>query len=251
MLTIVGQSPSQASLHLGHTHYSQRSPVLRALLLGANDGLVSVAALLMGIASGTSSSDLFILAGIASIVAGSLSMACGEYISVSSQRDSQKADIQKEIEEQNKGPEAQRRELHQLKMIYVERGLTEELALQVAEQLTAKDVIKAHARDEHNIDLDELNGKGFANPLQASIASAVSFICGGIIPFLCSAWVPSNGGKMIVLAVSTAIALLGFGVLGAKYGGSSLFKGGTRVLIGGLIALAVSFGVGQLFHVQI
>ena len=239
--------------NLGHQHYSHRTQLLRALLLGANDGLVSVSALLMGISSGSESDDIFMLAGIASIVAGSLSMGCGEFISVASQRDSEKADIQKEIEEQNKGAEAQLRELHQLKMIYVGRGLSENLALQVAEQLTENDVIKAHARDEHGIDIDAKDGagSGFSSPIQAAIASAGSFIFGAVIPFLCALWIPTNSGKMIVLLCSTAFTLLAFGIAGARFGGSSLTKGGLRVLIGGLFALAVSFGVGQLFHVQV
>ena len=207
----------------------------------------------MGIASGGQDNQLFILAGVSAIVAGSLSMAAGEYISVAGQKDSEMADVQKEIEEQNKGPEARKRELQQLTMIFVNTGLTEELASQVAQQLTDKDVIKAHAHYEHGIDLDQASGsgRGVANPLQAALLSAGSFLCGGIIPFLTSAWVPTVLGKIIVLVVVTCIALLGFGVLGAHLGGSSLVRGGLRVFVGGVLALAVSFGVGQIFHVSV
>eukprot|EP00834_Sanchytrium_tribonematis_P005121 NODE_290_length_10614_cov_1.553590.p5 type:complete len:283 gc:universal NODE_290_length_10614_cov_1.553590:7406-8254(+) len=243
----------ETSTILGHTHYSHRTQMLRALLLGANDGLVSVAALLMGITSGSTNSDIFGLAGVSAIVAGSLSMACGEYISVASQRDSERADIQKEIEEQNKGPEAQARELEQLTAIYIGRGLSRDLAKQVAQQLTEKDVIKAHARDEHGIDLDELDGwgSGLANPIQAAITSAIAFIVGGIVPLLCALWVPSNIGKIIVISIVTCITLIIFGIIGANLGGSSLFKGAFRNFVGGVLALGVSFGVGQIFHVQI
>lgn len=130
-----------------HVHHSDRAPWLRAMILGASDGLVSVSSLMLGVAAGSSEQSIMVLSGVAGLVGGALSMAVGEYISVSSQRDAEQADIEKERQEQAKGPEAQARELDELTEIYQARGLSYELARRVAEELTSKDVIRAHARD--------------------------------------------------------------------------------------------------------
>jgi VIT1/CCC1 family predicted Fe2+/Mn2+ transporter len=185
-----------------HVHHSNRAPWLRALVLGANDGLVSVAALLMGVGSGSPDLAVLRLSGVAALISGALSMAVGEYVSVSSQRDSERADIQKEIEEQLKGPEAQARELEELSSIYVARGVPEDLARQVAVALTEKDVIRAHARDELGIDIDELS-----NPLQAAVISALTFAGGAALPLLSAVFLNSQTSRLIAIIISTTIGL--------------------------------------------
>ena len=228
-----------------HIHHSNRAPWLRALVLGANDGLVSVAALLMGVGAGSSDLSVLRLSGVAALISGALSMAAGEYVSVSSQRDAENADIHKEIMEQLKGPEAQRHELEELTQIYVERGVPQDLAKQVAVALTEHDVIRAHARDELGIDMDAL-----ANPLQAAVVSALCFSGGAAIPLLSAIFITNPTNRLIAIACSTTFGLLVFGVLGAYLGGAGLFKGGLRVLIGGWLALGVSYGIGEAFNVS-
>jgi len=229
-----------------HVHHSNRAPWLRALVLGANDGLVSVAALLMGVGSGSSDLATLRLSGVAALTSGALSMALGEYVSVSSQKDAEKADIEKEVLEQLKGPEAQKRELEELAQIYVERGVPLDLATQVAVALTERDVIRAHARDELGIDVDEL-----ANPLQAAVVSALSFSFGAALPLLSAIFLTSQTYRLIAIALSTTVGLLVFGILGAYLGGASLLKGGMRVILGGWLALGVSYGIGQAFDVGV
>lgn len=229
-----------------HVHHSNRAPWLRALVLGANDGLVSISALMMGMAAGNSNMHVIRLSGLAGLIAGALSMAVGEYVSVSSQRDAEKADIKKEIEEQLKGPAAQARELEELTQIYVARGVPYDLAKQVAIVLTEKDVIRAHARDELGIDLDDL-----ANPWQAAIVSAICFSSGAAIPFLSAAFLSGKVAQIVAITISATIGLLLFGLLGAWLGGAKLIRGGVRVLLGGWIALAISYGVGAAFDVNI
>lgn len=185
-----------------HTHHSNRAPWLRALVLGANDGLVSTAALLMGVGAGTTDLHILRLSGVAGLIAGALSMAVGEYVSVSSQRDAEQADIKKEIEEQLKGPAAQARELEELAQIYVSRGVPPPLARQVAVALTEHDVIRAHARDELGIDLEEL-----ANPLQAAVVSALCFTTGAAIPLLAAAFITDSTIRLTIIAVSTTVGL--------------------------------------------
>lgn len=228
-----------------HVHHSNRAPWLRALVLGANDGLVSVAALMMGVGGGNSDLAVLRLSGVAGLMAGALSMAVGEYVSVSSQRDAEKADIKKEIEEQLKGPEAQARELEELTQIYVSRGIPYDLSKQVAVVLTESDVIRAHARDELGIDLDDL-----ANPIQAAIVSAISFSGGAAIPLLSAIFLQTSMARLIAVLISTTFGLILFGSLGAHLGGATLWKGSLRVLIGGWIALGISYGVGSAFGVE-
>lgn len=188
--------------HCEHVHHSNRAPWLRAMVLGANDGLVSVAALLMGVSAGDDSLRFMRLSGVAGLIAGALSMAAGEYVSVSSQRDAEKADIHKEIQEQLKGPAAQARELEELTQIYESRGIPYHLARQVAEHLTETDVIRAHARDELGIDLDDL-----ANPWQASIVSAICFSAGAAIPLLAGAFLADQTSRLISISLATTAGL--------------------------------------------
>mmetsp|Transcript_8673 Transcript_8673/g.16491 ORF Transcript_8673/g.16491 Transcript_8673/m.16491 type:complete len:261 (-) Transcript_8673:1012-1794(-) len=224
-----------------HFHYSQRSPWLRAFILGANDGLVSVASVMLGVGGGSNSIHLLRLAGISAWIAGALSMACGEYISVSSQRDTEEADIEKERLEQLKGPAARAKELQELAEIYERRGLSPDLAKEVAEELTAKDVIRAHARDELGIDLDDLS-----NPWEASIVSAFSFTCGAAIPLLAGIFVLDPQIRITAVLAASCLALLGFGCIGAILGGANIFKGAFRVFSGGLMAMVITFGIGIL-----
>jgi VIT1/CCC1 family predicted Fe2+/Mn2+ transporter len=228
-----------------HVHHSNRASWLRALVLGANDGLVSTAALLMGVGAGSAELGVLRLSGIAGLISGALSMAVGEYVSVSSQRDAERADIHKEVLEQLKGPEAQRRELDELAAIYEARGVPAELARQVAVALTEKDVIRAHARDELGIDVDDL-----ANPLQAAVVSALCFTGGAALPLLSAIFIASATMRLVAVLISTTAGLLTFGILGAHLGGAARVKGGLRVLLGGWMALAASYGIGRAMNVD-
>lgn len=224
-----------------HPHFSQRAPWLRAGVLGCADGLVSTSSLMLGVGGGSSSRHTMVLAGVAGLVGGALSMAVGEFISVSSQKDSEEADIEKERVEQAKGPEAQARELQELQWIYMDRGLERELARQVAVQLSEKDVIRAHARDELGIDLDEL-----ANPWKAAFSSAIAFVFGAGVPLLGSAFITNHTYRLISLVIVSTIALLAAGMTGAWLGGAGLLKPTGRVLIGGWLALGITYGAGRL-----
>lgn len=228
-----------------HVHYSHRAPWLRAFVLGANDGLVSVASLMLGVGAASTDLKTMQLSGVAGLVAGALSMACGEYISVASQKDAEEADIEKERAEQLKGPEAQARELEELMHIYIQRGLSPTLARQVAEELTAGDVVRAHARDELGIDVDDL-----ANPWQASVTSALAFSLGAGLPLLAGAFVLDAFLRMSVVAAASTLGLLLFGALGAWLGGATLWRGALRVLLGGWLAMVLTFGIGRLFNVS-
>ncbi|KIZ03149.1 Fe(2+)/(Mn2+) transporter pcl1 [Monoraphidium neglectum] len=230
----------------GHAHFSHRAPWLRAMVLGANDGLVSVAALMMGVGGADADLRVMQLAGVAGLVGGALSMACGEYISVSSQKDAEEADIEKERAEQAKGERAQQTELEELTAIYRSRGLSAPLARQVAVELTEKDVIRAHARDELGIDIDDL-----ANPLQASLAGAVSFVFGAAIPLLAGAFVRSNVLRLVAVLLATTAGLLLFGGTGAALGGARVWRGSLRVLIGGWLAMGLTYGIGAAFSAAV
>jgi len=235
--------------NFGHVHYSQRAPWLRAAILGLNDGLVSTSSTMLGVGGGSSESKAMFIAGVAALVAGSLAMACGEYVSVSSQKDAEKADLAKEREEHLKGPLHRQKELEELRNIYIEKGLTPELATEVAQQLTTDnidDVVKIHARDELGINVNSL-----ANPLQAGIVSAFTFFSGGIIPFLSCSFIDDFNTKVTILVIVSCILLFLFGTIGAVLGGAPIFKASMRVLIGGIIAMAGSFGIGRLFNVDI
>lgn len=228
-----------------HVHYSHRSPWLRAFILGANDGLVSVSSIMLGIGGGSEELSAMRLAGLAGWIAGALSMACGEYISVAGQRDTEEADIEKERQMQAKGPAAQKHELEELTGIYINRGLSPHLARQVAEELTAVDVIRAHARDELGIDMDEL-----ANPLQAAVVSSAAFTMGALIPLLAGAFLSNWETRVIAVFVASTIGLALFGLLGAALGGARVLVGAVRVVIGGWMAMAATYGIGYAFGVS-
>ncbi len=285
-----------------HEHFSHRAPWLRAGVLGATDGLVSVASLMMGVGGGSSALHIMILAGLAGLVGGALSMAVGEYISVASQKDAEEvtlhkkqadlpaqsvhncmmlvapvisvtslllcivvvtacivhsallgisletslcatqADIEKEKQMQAGGPAARQHELEELAAIYENRGLSKALAKQVAIELTKKDVIRAHARDELGIDVDQLS-----NPLQACVASAFSFCIGAGIPLLSASFITNHAMRILSLVLATSAALTAFGSLGAWLGGANMLKGAARVILGGLIALGITYGIGRAF----
>eukprot|EP00798_Chlamydomonas_sp_ICE-L_P007289 gene7289-405_t len=225
-----------------HVHYSQRSPWLRAFVLGALDGLVSVASIMVGVGGGNQDLSAMRLAGCAGWIAGSLSMAVGEYISVASQKDSEEADIEKEREEQRKGPESQQRELEELAQIYVNRGLTKELARQVAEQMSAIDVIKAHARDELGIDIDELS-----NPTQAALVSCFAFTLGALFPLLAGSFLDDYQSRIICVIVVSLIGMVLFGLISSALGGARVMRGAMRVLVGGVLAMSLTYGVGYAF----
>ena len=218
-------------------HRTERVGWLRAAVLGANDGIVSTASLLIGVAAASASHASVLVTGIAALVAGAMSMAAGEYVSVHSQADTVKSDLSRERGELDKNPEAEKRELS---AIYVARGLDAGLAAQVAEQLMNHDALGAHARDELGIST-ELT----ARPVQAALASASSFAIGALLPLAVSAWSPE--AHLIVWLASTSLAFLALlGATAAWVGGSSALVGGWRVTLWGALAMAITAGVGAL-----
>jgi VIT1/CCC1 family predicted Fe2+/Mn2+ transporter len=211
---------------------------LRAAVLGANDGLISTASLMVGVAAaGTGRADILV-AGVAGLVAGSMSMAAGEYVSVSSQADTEQADLARERAELRGAPE---HELEELRGIYVARGLDPELALRVAEQLTAHDALGAHVRDE--LGISKVHS---ARPVQAALASAGTFAVGAAVPLALAALVPA-GRIIVVVSVLSLLSLAGLGALAAGAGGSSRLRGAWRVTFWGALALALTAGIGRLF----
>ena len=219
-------------------HRTDRIGWLRAAVLGANDGIVSTASLVVGVAAANASPDDVLLTGVAGLVAGAMSMAAGEYISVHSQADTEKADLSRERAELEADPEAERRELA---AIYRARGLEPALAMQVAEQLMRHDALGAHARDELGI------SEAFsARPLQAALASAGSFAFGAALPLMVTAAAPAHalitwvsGASLLFLAVLGAVA--------ARVGGAAMLRGAGRVTFWGALAMAITAGVGALF----
>ena len=207
-------------------------------MLGANDGLLSTASLVIGVASATPEHGAILIAGIAGLLAGSLSMAAGEYVSVSSQLDAEKADLARETEELATQPEAEHRELVG---IYVARGLSQDLAEQVAGQLMAKDALAAHLRDE--LGMSEATA---ARPLQAALASATAFAVGALPPLLIAMLV-SPPAIVVSIAVSSLIVLAILGALGARAGGAKIGAAVLRVTFWGALAMLVTAGVGRLF----
>lgn len=223
-------------------HYIHKSNWLRAAVLGANDGLLSTASIVVGIASASQSREAVILAALAGLVAGALSMAAGEYVSVSSQTDIERSDIAREAKELKEMPEE---ELQYLATIYEQRGLKKETALQVAKELTAHDALGAHVRDELGI-----NEISQANPLQAALASGASFTIGAILPLAVSVLLPLE--NMVYYQYGFAIAfLMVLGAIAAKTGGSSVFKAVLRITLWGTLAMALTAGVGHLFGVSV
>jgi VIT1/CCC1 family predicted Fe2+/Mn2+ transporter len=227
--------------HLEH-HVVGRLGWLRAAVLGANDGVLSTSSLIIGVATAHGTHQAILIAGLAGLSAGAMSMAAGEYVSVSSQADSEHADITREREELAENRES---ELRELAGIYVKRGLDNALALKVAEQLMAHDALGAHARDELGI-----SDTSTANPVQAALASAAAFSVGAALPLLTALVAPEN---LVVGSVAGAslvfLALLG--VAGAKIGNAGMLKAAVRVAFWGALAMAVTAGIGWLFGTQV
>jgi VIT1/CCC1 family predicted Fe2+/Mn2+ transporter len=219
-------------------HFTGRIGWLRAAVLGANDGIVSTASLLLGVAAAHSTRSSILIAGIAGTVAGAMSMAAGEYVSVHSQKDSEKAELDREHAELQTDTDS---ELKELASIYIERGLDPVLAKQVAGQLMARDAIGAHARDELGI-----TETFRARPIQAALASAASFAVGAAMPLLVAALFPA--AQLIPLVAGTSLLFLALlGGIAASAGGAGVMLGATRVLFWGALAMAATAGVGALF----
>jgi len=222
-------------------HYITRSGWLRAAVLGANDGILSTTSLVIGVAAASVTREPILLAAVAGLVAGALSMAAGEYVSVSSQADVETADLEREKLELINIPDA---ELEELTHIYIQRGLNKELAKQVAIELTAHDALGAHIRDE--LGINEITQ---AYPLTAAFASAVSFIIGGLLPLLVAIFAPIK--QMIFYQYGFSILFLAIsGILAAKAGGSNILKAVLRICIWGTFAMGMSALVGYIFGVQ-
>jgi vacuolar iron transporter family protein len=219
------------------THLSYRAGWLRAAVLGANDGILSVASVALGVAAAGASRPAVATAGIAALSAGAMSMAAGELVSVSSQRDTENADLAMEARELAEDPQA---ELQELTGIYVGRGLPADLALQVAQALTAHDPLQAHARDELGLDEDRR-----ARPVQAALASAASFASGAILPLI-AAIIPGRTARIPICLLVAVAMLVVLGDLGARLGGAPRVRAVLRVTGWGLLAMGVTAGVGAL-----
>jgi vacuolar iron transporter family protein len=226
-------------MHVDHSegHLGGRVAWLRAAVLGANDGLISTASLMVGVAAADSSRSGVLVAGVAGLTAGALSMAAGEYVSVSSQRDTEQADLDRERRELVADPEGERNELARL---YRDRGLSDALAKQVADELSQVDQLAIHARDELGIDPESL-----AQPVQAAVVSATSFVAGAIVPIVIVAITSASVRVPMVMAVTLA-GLVSLGVIGARLGGAPQRRAAVRVLVGGVLALVISLGIGRL-----
>ena len=223
-------------------HYITRSNWLRAAVLGANDGILSTASIAIGVASAGSNRDAIVLAAMAGLVAGGLSMAAGEYVSVSSQADLEQSDLEREKWELDNIPDI---ELNELAEIYRQRGLNKDTAWQVAQQLTAHNALEAHARDE--LGIMDMNA---ANPLQAAIASGAAFTIGGVLPLMVALFFPMT--SMIYTQYGFAIvALILLGLISARTGGSNVFKAIIRITFWGTIAMGITALVGYLFNINV
>jgi VIT1/CCC1 family predicted Fe2+/Mn2+ transporter len=223
-------------------HYMNRSGWLRAGVLGANDGILSTASIIIGVAAASSARDPVLLAGVAGLVAGALSMAAGEYVSVSSQTDVEKSDLAREKQELIDTPEE---ELLELAKIYEGRGLKTETALEVARQLTAHNALKAHARDE--LGIHEMTE---AKPLQAALSSGVAFTVGGFLPVLVAFLAPLKGMEYIQYAFAI-LFLAVLGIVAARAGGSNPIKAVLRITFWGTLAMGLTALIGYLFQVNI
>ncbi len=222
-------------------HMVHRIGWLRAAVLGANDGILSTSSLVVGVAAAGSGSAQILVAGFAGLVAGAMSMAAGEYVSVSSQADAEKADLGRERSELAASPEA---ELEELTGIYVARGLDRELAERVAAQLTERDALGAHARDELGI-----SDTVAARPVQAAVVSALTFAAGAIVPVLVALASPAKRTSLFV-AIATLIVLAVLGGLGAAAGGAGMVRGAVRVTFWGALAMGATAIVGTIFGVH-
>lgn len=222
------------------THRVDRIGWLRAAVLGANDGLVSTASLVVGVAAAATSHGGILIAGVAGLAAGAMSMAAGEYVSVSSQSDTEKADLAREAVELAGDHEAETRELAG---IYVGRGVAPDLATEVARQMMAHDALGAHARDE--LGISEITT---ARPIQAALTSAITFSAGAALPLVVAAVAPLDT-LAVWVAVSALLGLAVLGALGARVGGAPIGRSVLRVVFWGALAMAITAGVGRLFHI--
>jgi vacuolar iron transporter family protein len=221
-------------------HRTHRAGWLRAAVLGANDGLVSTAALMIGVAA-AGKNDFLLTAGIAGITAGAMSMAVGEYVSVRSQNDVEESDRLLEMEHLATDPES---ELIELQHIYIQRGLTPDLAMQVAQQMHQKDALEAHLRDELG-----QHPHTKARPIQAAIASAISFTAGGLVPFA-GAFAPTVGAQFWSIVLFTLGGLLITGIVSARLAGSRLLSPTVRVMLGGSLGMLITAGIGRLANIS-
>ncbi len=227
-------------MHLPERHRTQRIGWLRAAVMGANDGIVSTASLLVGVAAAEMSRSGVLAAGLAGLVAGAMSMAAGEYVSVSTQSDTERADLEREKAELANDPDF---EAEELAAIYVERGLDAPLAKQVAEQLMARDALGAHAHDE--LGISEVLS---ARPIQAALTSAATFTAGAVLPLLAAVLVPQSI-VVPVVSISSLVCLAGLGALAAQAAGAPVLTSVGRVALWGALAMALTAGVGKLFGI--
>jgi vacuolar iron transporter family protein len=229
-------------LAMEEKHRSGRAGWLRAAVLGADDGIVSVSSLMIGVAASSASREAVLIAAVAGLVAGAMSMAVGEYVSVSAQRDAERADVERETRELAHQPRA---ELNELALIYVKRGLDKELAMKVAEQLSTRDRLGAHLRDELGIDQASL-----ARPLQAAWISAASFASFAVVPIVALLVAPT-ASRIPALAAVSLVTLAGLGAFGGHLGGAPLGRAALRVTVGGALAMAVTAAIGRIVGVAI
>jgi VIT1/CCC1 family predicted Fe2+/Mn2+ transporter len=221
---------------------SRRAGWLRAAVLGSDDAIVSTASLMIGVAASSASKEGILIAGVAGLVAGSLSMAVGEYVSVSSQRDAERADVEREKRELAGQPQA---EMQELAMIYVKRGLEKDLAMKVAEQLSARDRLGAHMRDELGIDRSSLS-----RPMQAAWISAASFAFFAVVP-IAGLLVAPAALRIPVIAALSLVSLAGLGAFGGHLGGAPLGRASLRVTLGGALAMGVTALIGRILGVSV
>jgi VIT1/CCC1 family predicted Fe2+/Mn2+ transporter len=221
-------------------HRAHRAGWLRAAVLGSNDGLVSTASLMIGIVT-AGKNEFVVTAGLAAIVAGAMSMAVGEYVSVKSQNDIEKSDREMEIRQLASDPKG---ELEELTQIYQSRGISRKLAEQVAQELHEKDPLSAHLRDELGH-----HDATRARPMQAAIASALSFTAGGLVPFV-GAFAPTLGGKALSIIATTFVGLIVAGVISAKTAGASVTRTTIRIVMGGALGMAITAAVGQIANIS-
>lgn len=219
-------------------HLVNRIGWMRAAVLGANDGILSTASLILGVAAAAATQNNVLIAGVAGLVAGAMSMAAGEYVSVSSQSDTEQADLVRERKQLSENPEF---ELEELAEIYIKRGVDQVLARQIAQQLTAKDALTAHARDE--LGISEITT---ARPVQAALTSAASFSVGAAMPLLMVVVSPAGALVPIVSAASLCFLAL-LGAIGARVGGANVLRGTARVTFWGALAMALTAAIGKFF----
>jgi VIT1/CCC1 family predicted Fe2+/Mn2+ transporter len=235
-----GDTVETGSMARREKHLSGRTGWLRAAVLGSDDAVVSISSLMIGVAASSASKEAILVAGVAGLVAGAMSMAVGEYVSVSSQRDAEQADVERETRELERRPQD---ELNELALIYVRRGLEKELAMKVAQQLSTRDRLGAHLRDELGIDRASL-----ARPIQAAWISAASFASFALVPIAALLVAPA-ASRIPAIAALSLVSLAALGAFGGHLGGAPLGRAALRVTIGGALAMAVTAAIGRIFGV--